>query len=214
MVKTISGGWWQQQKGGSGNEVDDCDLSRYRTSLWKVLAHTLSHFTLTTSSWTRKTMTSSHGLEKSFKILSSYLQTQPMVAWNFSPKPVACHVLRYQSLILERYGLYPRGAPQGLGRDHIQQSEAHISRTPSPDKPPERLDSHPLASPHLLPGTLAALQSLFFKQMHELLSQRDEEPQFQRSARRRRRISCRRKQVSSPHWESLNQKLIELQTTH
>lgn len=146
-------------------------------------------------------------------ILKSYLQTQPMVAWNFSPKPVACHVLRYQSLILERYGLYPRGAPRGLGRDHIQQSEAHISRTPSPDKPPERLGSHPLASPHLLPGTLAAPQSPFFKQMHEL-SQRDEEPQFQRSARRRRRISCRRKRVSSPHWESLNQKLVELQTTH
>lgn len=106
-------------------------------------------------------MTSSHGLERSFKILSIYLQTQPTVAWNFSPKPVACHVLRYQSHILERYGLYPRGAPQGLGRDHIQQREAHISGTPSLEKPPERLDSHPLASPHLLPGTLAAPQSFF-----------------------------------------------------
>lgn len=142
-------------------KVDDRDLSRYTTSLLKVLVHALSHFTLTTSSWARKTITSSYGLERSFKILSIYLQTQRTVTRNFSPKPVACHVLRCQSRILERYGLHPRGAPQGLRSDHIQQNEAHISGTPSPDKPPERLDSHSSATPRLLPGTLATLQNFF-----------------------------------------------------
>ena len=47
---------------------------------------------------------------------------------------------------------------------------------------------------------------IFFKQINELPLQRDQEPQFQRSAGRRR-MSHRRKGVSSPHWESLNQKL-------
>lgn len=186
--------------------VDDRDLSRYMTSLLKVLVHILSHFTLTTSSWTRKAITSSYGLERGFKILSIYLQTQPTVTWNFSPKPVACHVLRCQSRILERYGLYPRGAPQGLRSNHIQQSEAHISGTP----PQISLLKGWTATLWLAPTYCWApwqLCRIFFKQINELPLQRDQEPQFQRSAGRRRRMSHRRKGVSIPHWESLNQKL-------
>lgn len=186
-------------------KVDDRDLSRYTTSLLKVLVHALSHFTLTTSSWTRKTITSSYGLERSFKILSTYLQTQPTVTRNFSPKPVACHVLRCQSRILERYGLHPRGAPQGLRSDHIQQNEAHISGTPSPDKPPERLDSHSLASPRLLPGTLATLQNFFKTNKWTTVTKgwRASVPEKCREEKENEP----QKVVSSPHWESLNQQL-------
>lgn len=138
----------------------------------------------------RKAVTSSYSLERgNFKILSTYLQTQPTVTRTVSQTPAACHVLKCQSCIPTRHGLRPHGV--GVEGPHMtEQDTRYLSQ------PPGKQD-RPL-------GALAQCptQHLAHCQMHRTLlnKQMDEYNKGVKSSSSREGSKRdRRKGVGDPH---------------
>lgn len=138
--RLISEGWWQQNKGDSGNEGGWS---------WPLKIHALpeSAGTRTITFYTHRILLNKEDniilwFERSFKILSTYPNSAHSHS-EFLPKPVACHVLRCQSRILERYGLHPQELLRAWGVTTYSRTGRATSAEPHPQiNLPERLDSH------------------------------------------------------------------------
>ena len=161
MVKTISEGWWQQKMGDSGNEggwswplkIYDQPFESAGTHIVTFYTH---HILLNKEGnylilWFGKRLQNPQHLPPNSA--HSYLEFLPKACGLPCAEMSKPHPWKIWSVS-------SRSSPGLEEQPHTAEWGTH-QRNPSSDKPPERLDSHPLASPHLLPGTLATLQNFF-----------------------------------------------------